>query len=45
MLVLLSSAFGVIFAAHQWPRQVDGYGFSPEIAVAVAQEARSPSVK
>jgi hypothetical protein len=36
-LAVLCGAFGAAFAGHRWSAQVDGYGFSPEIAATVAQ--------
>jgi hypothetical protein len=38
-LALLCSAFGFAFAWRQWPAQVDGRGFLPEIAAAEAEES------
>jgi hypothetical protein len=37
-LLVLCGAFELAFATHQWRGDADGYGLSPEIAVAEQQD-------
>lgn len=36
-LALMCAMFGAVFATHQWPAEVDGYGMSP-VALATTVE-------
>ena len=42
-VLLFCTVFGVAFAAHQWPNETDGYGFSSEVGAAFVQEAGDQS--